>query len=98
MDCREDEIILIPQRRARLIADGVRWIERQFGQKLFAGWIGCCDLFELQKVGLPHGGVFVYTFEARLVPAPRTFHFRRPPRAPYVEPLENIHESVPVLA
>ena len=98
MDGREDEIILIPPRHARLIAGGVRRIERQFCQKLFARRIAGCDLFELQEIGLPHGGVFMKAFKVRLVPAPRIFHLRRPLRAPDLESLENLHERVPMLA
>jgi hypothetical protein len=56
MDRREDQIILVQQRHARLIARGIRRIEREFGQKPLAGWIACRDLFELQQVSLPHGG------------------------------------------
>jgi hypothetical protein len=40
------------------------------------------DLFELQEVRLPHGGIPVNAFEMRFVLAPRIFDLRRPTRAP----------------
>ena len=40
MDGREDQIILVEQRRAGAVAGGVRRIEREFGQKAFAARIG----------------------------------------------------------
>ncbi len=54
MDGREDQIILVEQRRAGLIAGGVGRIERQFGQEALARGIAGRDLFELQQVGLAH--------------------------------------------
>ncbi len=53
MDRREDQIILVEQRHAGLIAGGVRRIERQFGQEPLARRIARRDLLELQQVGLP---------------------------------------------
>ena len=78
MDGREDQIILVEQRRAGLVAGGVRRIERQFGQEALARRIAGRDLLELQEIGLAHRGVVVDAFEMRLVPAARLRDLRRP--------------------
>ena len=62
MDRRQDQIILVEQRRAGLIAGGVRRVERQFGEEALARGIARRDLFELQQVGEARGGVVVNAF------------------------------------
>ena len=52
MDRREDQIVLVEQRHARLIAGGIRRVERQLGQEALARRIAGGDLLELQQVGL----------------------------------------------
>ena len=52
MDGGEDQIILVEQRHAGLVAGRVRRVERQFGQEALARRIAGRDLLELQKIGL----------------------------------------------
>ena len=52
MDGREDQIVLVEQRRAGLVAGGVRRIERQLGQEPLARRIARGDLLELHEIGL----------------------------------------------
>jgi hypothetical protein len=51
MDRRQDQIVLVEQRHAGLVAGGVGRIEREFGEEAFARWIAAGDLFELDQVG-----------------------------------------------
>ena len=78
MDGREDQIVLVEQRHAGLVAGGVRRVERQFGQEALARRIAGRDLLELQQVGLADRGVLVDAFEMRLVPAARPLELGRP--------------------
>ena len=98
MDGREDQIILVQQRHARLIAGGIRRIEREFGEEPLAGWIARRNLFELDKVSLADRGVLMDAFEVRFVPASRVFDFGRPGRLACAKLLEGVNECVPIFA
>src|SRR5271166_2997050 len=78
MDGGKDQIVLVEVRRASLIAGRIRRIERQLGQEALTRGIAGRDLFELQKVGLPDGGVVVDAVEMGLVPAARLRDLRWP--------------------
>ena len=62
MDRGQDQVILVENRRAGLIAGRVRRVERQFGEEALARGIARRDLFELQQVGKARCGVVVNTF------------------------------------
>jgi hypothetical protein len=65
---REDQIILVQQRHARLIAGCVRRIKRQLGQEALAGRIGPKAILSISAHWyVPETGVTVTT-------APRTIH------------------------
>src|SRR3984893_15342570 len=98
MDGRQNQIILIEQRNARLITGRVRRIERQLRQEPFAGRITRRDLLKLHEISLPQGGVLVHAFQMRVVPAPRMLDLRGPTRAAGVNVLESGNEGRPVLA
>ena len=51
MDRRQDQIVLVEQRHAGLVAGGVGRIEREFGEEAFARRIAAGNLFELDQVG-----------------------------------------------
>ena len=68
MDRRKDQIILVKQRHARLVAGRVRRIEREFGQETLPRGIAARDLFQLDQVGMPRDGILVDAFEMRFVP------------------------------
>ena len=78
MDGREDQIVLVEQRHAGLVAGRVGRIERQFGEEALARRIAAGDLFELDQVGAAGLGIFVDAVEVRLVPQPRAFDVGRP--------------------
>ena len=79
MDGREDQIVLVEQRHAGLVAGRVRRIERQFGEEALARRIAAGDLLELDQVGAARLGVLVDALEMRLVPQPRALELGRPP-------------------
>ena len=78
MDGREDQIVLVEQRHAGLVAGRIRRIERQFGQEAFAGGIAAGDLFELDQIGAAGLGILVNAVEMRFVPEPRALEIGRP--------------------
>ena len=51
MDRRQDQVVLVEQRRAGLVAGRVRRIERQLGQEALAGRVAGGDARELREVG-----------------------------------------------
>src|SRR5207244_1583153 len=69
MDGREDEIILVEQRRAGQIARRVRRIEGELGQELLARDVAGRDLLELDEIGAAQRGILVDALEMRLVPS-----------------------------
>ena len=81
MDRRKDQIILVEQRHARVVARRVRRIEREFRQEPLARGIAAGDLLELQEVGAPDGGILVNALEMRFVPEARALQFGRPASA-----------------
>ena len=58
MDRRQDEVVLIQERHAGLIAGRVRRVQGEFRQEAFARSIPARDLFELNEIGTPNLGVF----------------------------------------
>ena len=81
MDRRKDQIVLVEQWYACLVAGRIRRIERQFRQKTLAGRITARDLFELDQIGMTRDGILVDAVEMRFVPEARSLQFHRPPRA-----------------
>jgi hypothetical protein len=71
MNGRQDQIVLIGQRHAGLVAGRIGRIERQLGEEALARRIAAGDLFELDQVGAPGLGIFVDPVEMRLVPQAR---------------------------
>jgi hypothetical protein len=69
----EDQVVLVRQRNASLIAGGIGRVERQFGQEALTGWITGRNLFTLDQVGTPRLGLLMDAIEVRLVPEARTF-------------------------
>src|SRR4249920_1364500 len=59
MDCREDEIVLVEQRRSRLVAGRAGWVERELGQEALAVRVSRRDHGELGEIGLTNRRVFV---------------------------------------
>ena len=98
MDCGQDQIILVEQRHARLIAGRVRRIEGQFRQETFAGRITGGDLLQLQEIGQPDGGILMNAVEVRLVPASRQLDLGRPGGMACADGLERGDEGSPVVA
>src|SRR3984893_17292936 len=85
MDRRENQIVLVEQRHACLVARRVRRIERKFGQETFPGGIATRDLLELDQIGLTCAGILVDEVKMRFVPEARPLQFRRPPRSARVQ-------------
>ena len=78
MNGRENEIVVVEQRYAGLVAGRIRRIQRQFGQEAFARRISRRDLLELQQVRPPRFGIFVDTVEMRFVPQAGPLQIDRP--------------------
>src|ERR1700730_9188315 len=85
MDRRKDQIVLVEQRHAGLVARRVRRIERKFGQETLPGRITVCDLLELDQIGVRGAGILVDAVEMRFIPEARPLQFRRPPRSARVQ-------------
>src|SRR6266480_5156459 len=78
MDGRKDQIILVEQRHAGLVAGRVRRIERQFYQETLPRGIPTRNLFKLDQVGAPRHNVLMQSFEMRFVPPTGALEFSRP--------------------
>ncbi len=92
MDGGEDEVILVEQRRPRLVAGGVGRVERQLGQEALARGIAGGDLLELEQVG-GGCGVLVDAFQCgsyhartRSISAGQPARRRASPRASPTKP------------
>src|SRR3984893_4307942 len=85
MDGRQDQIILIEQRNARLVTGRVWRIERQLRQEPFAGRITRRDLLKLHEISLPNGGVLVNPLKMWFVPPTHMFDLGRPTRVAAVK-------------
>src|SRR5437660_10294012 len=96
MDGRQDEVVLVQQRHARLIAGRIRWIQGEFGEKAFTRRIPTSYLLELDEIGAANLGVFVDALKMRFVPEAGTFKVRRPFRIPEVS--DRSDEGSPVVA
>jgi hypothetical protein len=78
MDRGQDQVVLVEQGYARLVAGGIGWIKRQLCEEAFARWIAARDLFKLDQVGATGLGILVDSVEVRFVPQPRPFEVGRP--------------------
>ncbi|MDT4830740.1 hypothetical protein FQZ97_642150 [compost metagenome] len=79
MDGRQDQVVLVEQRRAGPVAGGFGRIERELGEKAFARAIAARQSRQLLDVGTPHArGVFVQPLQVRLVPLHGHLHVGRP--------------------
>ena len=96
MDGGEDQVVLVEQRRSRLVAGGVRRVEGELGQEALAARIAGGDLLELEKVVAPDDRVLVDALQMRLVPQPHPLHLRRPSRAPAAQVAGKRREVRPV--
>ena len=85
MDRRKDQVILVEQRHACLVARRVQRIEREFGQETLPGTITVRDLLELDQIGVTCPGILVDAVEMRFMPEARPLQFRRPPRSARVQ-------------
>jgi hypothetical protein len=78
VDRRQDQVILVQERHARLIAGGVRRIEREFGEETFPAGIAAGDLFELDQIGPPRFRILMDAIQVRLIPEPYPLEVGRP--------------------
>ena len=78
MDGREDEIVLVAQRRPRLVAGRVGRVEGQFAQEALARGEGGRDAFERLEVAEPRRGVVVARLELRGEPGDGVGEFAGP--------------------
>ena len=97
MDGRKDQIILIEQRQAGLIAGRVRRIERQFCQETLPRGIPARNLFKLDQVSTPRHGVLMQSFEMRLVPPTGTLEFTRPAAPSLTQVANRLYKCLPVV-
>src|SRR5580704_14216320 len=97
MDGRKDQIILIEQRQAGLIAGRIRRIERQFCQETLPRRIPARDLFKLDQVGAPRHGVLMQPFELRFVPPTGAFEFSRPAAPTIAQVANHLGKCMPVV-
>ena len=96
MDGRQDQIILVLQRRAGFVAGGVRRIEGQLGEEALARGIASGDLLQLHEIGATRCGVLVHAFEVRVVPVAGVGDLRRPAGAADVQRQHCLDEAGPL--
>src|SRR4051794_41628060 len=96
MDGRENEIILVEQRRSGFIRRRRRRIEREVGQELLACAIARGDLFELREIRRTRRRIVVQAFEVRLIPAAHLLKLGRPRRGAAEQRLEQRDEPFPL--
>ena len=96
MDGRENQIILVEQRHAGLVAGRVRRIERELGEEALAARISLRDLHELDEIGLADHGVLVNALEMRLVPAAHQLDLGGPAGRPAAHQPQRIGEGRPI--
>ena len=97
MDGGEDEIILVKQRHAGLIAGRIGRIKREFGQETLARGIAAGNLLKLNEVSAPCAGVLVNSIEVRLVPKAGALEFSRPAGAAQAQIGDGFNEALPVV-
>src|SRR5215831_2328259 len=97
MNSREDQIILVEQRQAGLIAGRVRRIERQFCQETLPRRIPARNLFKLDQVGAPHQSVLMQPFEMRFVPPMGALEFSRPAAPSTAQVADHLDKCLPFL-
>ena len=78
MDGGEDQIVLVQQRRARLVAGGAGRIEREVGEEVRARGVAAGDALQLVEIAGAHDGVGIALLEMRLIPWRTQIEFRRP--------------------
>ena len=66
MDRGQDQVILVEQRHAGLVAGRVGRIQSEFGQETLARRIPGGDLLELEQICSPRFGIFMNTMRARV--------------------------------
>ncbi len=96
VDGRQNQIILVTERRAGLVARCARRIERKLGEKALAARIAQRDLGKLQQVGLPCREILVNSLQVRLVPAAHQIELGRPAGDLSVYQPQRIDEGRPV--
>jgi hypothetical protein len=68
VDRRQDQIVFVEQRPARLRATRIRRVEGQFGQETPATGIPEGDLLEVVEISRAGSGIIVEAIEKRLIP------------------------------
>src|SRR5689334_19620080 len=96
MDGGEDQIILVEQRHAGLVAGGVGRIEGELGEEALAARERGGDLRELRKVALAHRRVLVDAVEMRQVPLAHEIELGWPAGGLAARQLEGAGELRPV--
>ena len=96
MDRRQDQVVLIQERHAGLIAGRARWVEGEFRKEAFAGRISASDLFELNEIGTPNLCIFVDAIEMWVVPETGTLQIGRPFGISKIS--DRLNEGSPVIA
>ena len=97
MDGGQNEIVIIEQRHAGLIAGGIGGIERQLGQESLARRITGGDGFQLDQIGAARRRILMDAIEMRLVPAARQFEFGGPAGAAGFDLADHVDEAAPVM-
>ena len=90
VDGRQDQVVLVEQRRAGLRARRARRIEREVGEERFARGIARSDAHELVEIAGAHDRVRVALLEMGLIPLPHEVELRRPAGLRAVQPLHQL--------
>src|SRR3954454_3788511 len=96
MDRRQDEVVLVEQRQAGLVAGRVGRIQRELGQEAFARRISGSDLLELEQISPPGLGVFMDAIEMWFIPQASPLQIYGPFRISEIA--QGLDETRPIIA
>src|ERR1035437_8896215 len=96
MNGREEHIVLIPMRWARLVTGCIRWIEREFTEESLTAWISRSDVLQVVQIGTPCRCIVMKPLQVRSIPALGQIHIGRPDPARMAQCAVQLHKRTPL--
>src|SRR5450756_212899 len=96
MNGREDHIVLIPMRWARLVAGCIRWIEREFTEESLTAGITGSDALQVVQIGKSHPRIVMEPLQVRSIPALGQIHIGRPDPTRMAQCAVQLHKHLPL--
>src|SRR5262245_24701813 len=96
MDRRQNQVVLIKQRRSSLIAGGGRRVECHFGKKPLSIWIGRGDLRQLNEVVLTGLSVLMQPLQMWCMPSAYKIEFGWPAGGAFTHNPQSVGKGRPI--